>query len=341
MLDSNRVYEVLLDICDLVSPKRNGGYKARCPVCGDSKKNLRMQRLHVDWYDKHNDWVCTCYNGGCQFRSGNLYSLYSEVKGVTFGESKNHIDQLIYDTEEIKRRLTTSRATSASVEPVTQNNLNIDIENDCFTVNTVTEDRIHNRYINALINFIDRREIPNECFVAYKGRYKGRFIIPIYVDGKMVYFQGRAITKQIEPKYLNPVVDKSSIIMNIDKFDRSKYIVVTEGIIDAWMVENNQGVSVLGAHFDDDMISKLLKLTDMGVILCFDNPLIDDAGKVELRKFMHQSEYSSRVKYFLPMRKDFKDLNDLRSMIDGSIYDYVVDNSFSLLNVTVKLSLCL
>jgi len=116
---------------------------------------------------------------------------------------------------------------------------------------------------------------------------------------------------------------------------------VTEGIIDAWMVENNQGVPVLGAHFDDDMISKLLKLTDMGVILCFDNPLIDDAGKVELRKFMHQSEYSSRVKYFLPMRKDFKDLNDLRSMIEGSIYDYVVDNSFSLLNVTVKLSLCL
>ena len=341
MLDANRLHEVLLDICDLVTPKRNGGFKARCPVCGDSKKNLRMQRLHIDLYDKHEDWVCTCYNGGCSFRSGNIYSLYSEVKGVSFSEAKNHIDQLIYDTDEIKRRLTSTKGVSASVNTETQNILDIDLKNDCFSADTITDDRIHNRYINALKEFLLNRNIPNKCFVAYKGRYKGRFIIPIYVDGKMVYFQGRSITKQIEPKYLNPVVDKSNIIMNIDKFDRSKHIVMTEGIIDAWMIENNQGTSVLGAHFDDDVVMKLLKMTDKGVILCFDNPLIDEAGNSELKKFMYQSDYADRVKYFLPIRSDFKDLNDLRSLITGSMYDYVVENSFSLLNVTVKLSLCL
>lgn len=341
MLDNNRVHEVLIDMCDIVTPKRNGGFKARCPVCGDSKKNLRMQRLHVDWYQKHEDWVCTCYNGGCSYGSGNLYSLYMTVNGVTFGEAKNHIDQLVYDTEQIKKRLTTTRGVSASPEIKEKQTLDIDLVNECFTVNSITDDKIHNRYINALKQFVEKRYIPNECFVAYKGRYKGRFIIPVYVNGEMVYFQGRAIVDSIEPKYLNPVVDKSNIIMNIDKFDRSKYIIVTEGIIDAWMVENNQGMSVLGAHFDDDVISRLLKMTDMGVILCFDNPLIDEAGKNELRKFIYQSDYSNRVRYFLPMRKDFKDLNDLRSLITGSIYDYVIENSFSVLNVTVKLSLTL
>jgi hypothetical protein len=340
MLDENRVSEILSELdTDIIRHK--GYFKCRCMVCGDSKKNHKIKRLKVSYYPKYDTWMCYCWNGGCSVKGVDIYSLYAEVRGITFDESKNYIDRLIYDTEEIKRRLTTSKNLNTSIETKPKNNLDIDIENDCFSINSVTNDRIHNRYINALKGFVNDRNIPHECFVAYKGRYKGRYIIPIYVDGEMVYFQGRAITKQIEPKYLNPVVDKSGIIMNIDRFDRSKYIVVTEGIIDAWMVEYNQGMSVLGAHFDDGMVSKLLKLTDKGVILCFDNPLVDEAGMIELKKFIYQSDYSNRVKYFLPMRKDFKDLNDLRSLIDGSIYDYVVENSFSVMNVTVKLSLSL
>jgi hypothetical protein len=143
----------------------------------------------------------------------------------------------------------------------------------------------------------------------------------------------------IDPKYLNPVVDKSSIIMNRDKFDKSKFIILTEGIIDAWMVEENQGTSVLGAYFDDDFIEQVISMTDKGVILCFDNPLIDTSGREVLTQFIDESDYRHKVKYFLPDRKDFKDLNDLRSVYDGNIYDYVTKNSFGGLNVKVKLSL--
>jgi len=339
MLDSNRVHEVLSEICNSISPKRNGGYKCRCPICGDSEKNLNMKRLHVDWYQKYEKWMGYCYNGGCECRGMDIYSLYSHVKGISFGQAKGYIDQSVYDTEEIKKRLFTKTCSvSASIDEKDQH-LDIDIERECLSLNDVTTDRIYNRYLDALREFVSSRKIPNECFVAHSGRYKSRIIVPIYEDGKLVYFQGRAIDKSMEPKYLNPVVDKSGIIMNIKKFDRNKSIVITEGILDAWMVEDNQGTSVLGAHFDDDIIAKLLKLTDRDVILCFDNPYIDTAGREEIKKFIDTSVFKNKVRYFLPDRKDFKDLNELRLIYDGSIYDYVVDNSFSLLNIVVKLSL--
>lgn len=342
MVDNNRVHEVLIEICELVSPKRNGGFNARCPICGDSKKNKSLKRLHVDWYPKYDSWICTCFNGGCSYRSGNIYSLYAEAKGMSFGEAKEYIDQSRYDTEEIKRRLSTSSRSVSADTPVPsddRNPLDIDIDNECLSVHAVTDDRILSRYIVVLKKFMSERMIPHECYIAYTGRYKGRIIIPIYNNGRLVYFQGRSISKSIEPKYLNPVVDKSNIIMNVDKFDRSKSIIITEGIIDAWMVEGNQGTTVLGGHFDDDLIAKLIGMTDGNVILCFDNPLVDNAGKSEITNFIHNSDFKNRVRYFLPYRRDFKDLNDLRLIHDGSIYDYVVENSFSLLNVVVKLSM--
>lgn len=338
MLDANRVEEIVAEICEHYNRKRNGnGFNARCPVCGDSQKNTRMRRLHIDWYSKYEDWVVTCYNGGCSFRSGNIYSLYSTIKGCTYGESKKYIDQSVYNTSEIKKRLSRKRM-SAPVEEKTEQLLDLDM-NDCLPFNTVTEDRIKQRYVVALREFMKSRLIRKPCYVAHTGRYKNRFIIPVFIEGKMVYFQGRAMTKELEPKYLNPVVDKSLIIMNSDNFDRNRSIVVTEGIIDAWMVEHNQGTSVLGAYFDDDFIEKLLDMTDKDVIVCFDNPLIDEAGREVLKKFISESKYKDKVKYFLPDRKDFKDLNDLRILGEPKIYEYIVRNSFSSLNAKVKLSL--
>lgn len=338
MLDENRVEEILSEICESFVRKRNGGFNARCPICGDSKKSKRKRRLHIDWYQKYDSWVCTCYNGGCSFRSGNIYSLYAEARCMSFDDARKYIDQDTYDTEQIKKRL--SKSHNDNQVELSGKTGTLDLgKNDIIAHDAVVDDRIHKRYLKALKSFMTTRQINHPCFVAHDGKYKNRFIIPVYINDEMVYFQGRAISDITEPKYLNPEVDKSDIIMNSDKFDSSKYIIVTEGIIDAWMVENNQGTSVLGGYFDDDFIGKLFKMTDKGVILCFDNPYIDNAGMETLTMFLKESDYKDKVKYFLPNRKDFKDLNDLRRIHEGSIYNYILDNSFSSLNIRVKLSL--
>jgi hypothetical protein len=338
MLDGNRVEEIVAEICESYVRKRNGnGFNARCPVCGDSQKSKRIRRLHVDWYQRYESWVCTCYNGGCPFRSGNIYSLYSTVTGQSYSDTKKYINQEVYNTDEIKRRLANKKI-APPVEDTGDQVLDLDM-NDCLSFRDNPDDKVEIRHVVALQQFMLKRHIRKPCFVAFKGRYKGRFIIPIYINKKMVYFQGRAMLSIIDPKYLNPVVDKSSICMNIDNISRDMSIVVTEGIIDAWMVEDNQGTSVLGAHFDDEKIGRLLTMTDKDVILCFDNPLIDNSGREEILKFIAHSRFKDKVKFFLPKRTDFKDLNDLRSIIKGNMYNYIIDNSFSSLNVKVKLSL--
>lgn len=339
MLDANRVDEILSEICEHHVRKRNGnGFNARCPVCGDSAKKQRLRRLHVDWYQKYETWAVTCYNGGCSFRSGNIYSLYATVTGVDYRDACKYIDQNTYNTEDIKKRLATKAPAPSATYTPTNQILDLDLK-DCLSLRCTSDDRVRNRYITALRDFMIERHIRKNCFVAFKGRYKNRFIIPIYIEGKMVYFQGRAMSKVIEPKYLNPEVDKSTITKMHKDFNRDKSIIVTEGIIDAWMVEGNQGVSVLGAYFDDDIVAHLLTQTDKDVIICFDNPRIDDSGKKVLLQFIEESKFKNKVKFFLPDRKDFKDLNDLKILGCENIYDYVVSNSFSSLNVKVKLSL--
>lgn len=345
MIEDNRVYEILTEICESVSHKRNKrGFIARCPVCGDSQKSKRIRRLHTDYYTKHNDWAITCYNGGCPFRSGNLYSLYATVKGITFREAKKYIDEDKYDSEKIIQALSGSKAPEEIEEIQVSQELSLHINDILFMNDEVPDDRIKRRYHTALIKFIKDRMIPEDyaiqMCVAHSGRYQGRVIIPIFIDRKLMYFQGRSLFDNVKPKYLNPDIDKSMIISNSDNFSRDKYIIVTEGIIDSWMVEDHQGTSVNGGYFSDELIDFLLTKTDKGVILVPDNITIDKGAKDTLEKFLKESRSAGKVGYFLMPGSRNKDLNNLRvSNPDLNIYEYIVENMIGKFATEMKMNL--
>lgn len=337
MIDEGRVSQVLGEICDTVKHKRSSmGFMARCPVCGDSQKHKRMGRLHVDYYSQYDDWIAKCYNGGCDISgSTNLTSLYSRVKGITYTEARKYIDNGGgYDIQSIKDRL--MGKSTPVVEQKKEQFFDLDMKH-CLSRHDEPTDRVLIRCKKYLDDFITRRMIPDdkECFIAFDGRYKGRIIIPIIINGEMVYFQGRTVVGA-EPKYLNPVVDKSLIISNIDRFDKDKSIIITEGLIDSWMA-GNQGTACIGAYISDEFVDLVSKHTNKDVIICFDNPLIDKSGKNELIKFINESAYSKKVKYFLPKRTDFKDLNDLKLLGVDDIYQYVLSHSHQSFNVIVNL----
>ncbi len=343
MLEFYRVLEVSNEICDGVTTKGDH-ITARCPVCGDSAKSKRVKRLHIDWYHKYDTWVVTCYNGGCPFRSGDIYSLYSACKGIPYKESKKYINQEIYDTKSIKKRLKPKIRPIQSKEEKPDQSFDIDFDTECLKLSDKPEGRVQERLYVALQSFILDRcltDYQDIIYVAHSGKYKARFIIPIIIDGKIVYYQGRAVVPSIEPKYLNPEVDKDVIILNSDKFSKDKSIILAEGTLDAWMVNYNQGTSFLGSFINDDFIESLLSYTDEGLIIAWDNPFIDKAGKDELIKFIEESKYAKKVKYFLMPYKDCKDLNDLKIKhpeVDN-VYDYIVKHSFSYYNTLIKLRL--
>lgn len=338
MVERHKVEEFLYGNCAKV--KRDGnGYVLRCPVCGDSKKNPNKRRCHVDYYAKYDEWIYTCYNGGCPNPSGNIQSLYMQVLGVSFSEACNVLEDRKYDGEKIKDRLSGHR--TYVDEEDDKGELDLDIT-CCYTVRDTPPNIIGRKYVNVLRKFVVERRIPlkYQPMICSCGKYKNRIILPVYEGGKMVYFQGRAIYDDMEPKYLNPVVKKEDIIFNKERFERDKYIVVCEGQIDAMMV-GNQGTTCLGAKTSDEFLEKLFPLTDKGIILALDNPLIDKSGYECCKSILEESRYAKKLKYFFMPDTINKDLNDLVRSKDinflHDVYDFVVENSMTHFKTTMKM----
>jgi hypothetical protein len=125
--------------------------------------------------------------------------------------------------------------------------------------------------------------------------------------------------------------------LNKNKFDRDKYIIATEGLLDAYSI-GHQGTSYLGGYISDDFIKKLLKLTDVGVILAPDNPSIDKRGKEAISKFMKERiSNDSRIKFFIYPSNSYKDINNIvaKDKIDD-VYRFVAENSYSKVMYRIK-----
>jgi len=337
MIDFNKVCDFCFEYCENVQIKKSGnGIIARCPFCGDSKKSSKIRRFHLDYYPPYQTYIGRCYNGGCELYTDptDIIKIVAKLKNISYRQAKKEISETPYNSSYIKKKLKKEKK-EVEYEKST-GVLDLDMS-DCLFVDSKPNGRIEERLHKHLLSFIEDRCIPVECFVAVKGRYKGRIIIPVYIDNKLVYFQGRSILDEIEPKYLNPYVEKETVIMNIDKFDRSKSIICTEGIIDAYMVNHNQGTTPMGASISDDILGILLKNTDEHVIVALDNPLIDKSGYKNIMKMITKSKYGRSVKYFIMPYPDIKDLNELKvkKRIDD-IYQFVLDHSKTPFYITTK-----
>lgn len=214
------------------------------------------------------------------------------------------------------------------------------ILNDCISLDDDVDGIIKTKYHNILKEFYEKRKIDKDIkfYIAYKGEYKNRIIIPIYDNNKLVFFQGRAINDQMLIKYKNPSSPKHNIIFNRNNFEKNKYIVITEGILDALSIKN-QATVCLGAFISDDFLKKLFEYTDRGIIISLDN---DETGIKSMITLMKESNYKNKLKYFvMPKRYNkIKDLNELKVKENiEDIYEFVVNNSHDLLKANVLLKM--
>lgn len=329
------VEQFLYTNCNKV--KRNGdGYVLRCPICGDSKKNPNMRRCNVDYYPKYDEFIYKCYNGDCPESSGNIQSLYAHVMGVTWKEANDELIEKKYNSVKIKEKL--DRKKNAYVDEVDdKGTLDLD-PNDCVSLTDKPEGRIQQKYQDKLKQFHIERWIPTRrnVVVAHSGKYKNRYIIPVYEGGKLVYFQGRSMTKEQMPKFLNPVVVKEHIILNRELFDPEKYIIISEGLVDAFMIEYDQGTTCLGASISDVFLEHILPLSKKGVIVALDNPAIDKSGYTNYKKIVENCKHAGRLRYFFMPDTVHKDLNEYKvKNKDVNMYDFVVANSVSFFKTSI------
>lgn len=315
MLSLELVTEFVFEYFLNVSISKNGThFLTRCTLCGDSKKSLSKKRFNLS-YNNGNP-IYHCWN--CS-ESGSFLQLYSKLKCIEIEDAKKEL--FGFDPERLIQRLSNKKRTKVLKE-IEYENHNW-ILNDCVTrfstlIDSPDGGLMYSKYVEVVDIFSKNRKLSRDIklFFAYKGDYKGRIIIPIYDEyNDITYFQARRIPgSDMQPKYKNPTLAKGNIIFNEHKFKSDKDIIVVEGLIDA-MTIGDQGTAMLGSSLSDDFLSKLFKLTDLCVIVAFDN---DEPGYISLEKFMKESKYSKKVFYFL-MPNDSKDINSY-------MVDYGIDN---------------
>jgi len=320
------IYENLTNV---KTTKNGTHFNARCPICGDSKKSLSKKRFHLQ-FDDENSIYWKCFN--CN-ESGNFYSLYSSITGVTDKEAWKKFNG--YSADRVKNNLTKPNRK----QQIKQNNRQTFnyILNDCLSVNSVASSHLQKQYIKCLKDFINTRKIKQDLFVAYKGQFEGRIIIPVYDDKDIVYFQGRRINDKMEPKYLNPSCNKEQIVLNKDNFNINKKIIICEGLIDADTI-GKQATCMLGKELNEEVFRELYYKYKQGIILLMDN---DQDGMDKLKDY--SMKYKDMCKYFLMpnIYKNYKDLNEIvmDNINISNMYDFVVNNSYSYLQIQMQLKM--
>jgi hypothetical protein len=111
------------------------------------------------------------------------------------------------------------------------------------------------------------------------GRYQNRLVFPVYENGRLVYFQGRAMWESTDPKFLkslNPLKEggfavNSEVLFNLDQARRYLRVAITEGPIDAVHV-GPDAVCTFGKKISAAQIAKLLLAGVKGIDLMWDGP---------------------------------------------------------------------
>ena len=324
MLDMNFVQNFCIENLDQVKITKNGSsILARCPICHDSNKSSTKKRFHLDLKQ---DWIYHCFN--CN-TAGNFIGLYAHIKGMSYKDAYREIYSFEKQIENFKKEVHIKEEKKEYIEQ----NFN-DILVDCISEKDFPNSIVQTKLLEKLKEFRESRKIFNyPLFVCFNGQYRNRIIIPIYKGSDIVYFQARAINDS-NLKYINPEVEKSSIILNENNFNKEKHIIITEGILDALSVEN--GTTCLGASISNDFIETLYTKTNKNIIIALDN---DERGIQETINILETSSFSEKLLYFITPFKE-KDLNEL--LVNSSsenLYEIVVENSFTKFEVNLKQSL--
>lgn len=323
-----------------VSVHKNGThFHARCVLCGDSKKNKRKKRFHLEWNNGLVKWHC--FNCGKSSKDFSFLKLYQMVTGISFDQAKR--DLYRYDSDKLKNRLSKNISEEKNEDTDIYYN---DLMHDCISETGHVDSMLAPVWRDCVKSFREERMIPEKykLFYAYKGYYQGRIIIPVY-DGQenIIYFQARRVPGSgIDPKYKNPASLKGLIIHNSEMFDRNKPIIVTEGLIDAFMI-GDQGTTALGKEIGEELLKKLFKLTDKYVVLAYDN---DDEGQKSLQEFIsRRTDYENnflrrgKLKFFVMPEhlSHCKDINicKVEEGIDD-MYRFILENSLSWERIKVK-----
>lgn len=308
---------------------------ARCPVCGDSKKNQNSKRLHL--YKKGDYVLCNCFNGDCKVKNRTMYTFLrdffpehvSAYKQENFRENIKNLksgDVFAEFRKASEKSLEFSEKASDNENPVKAfidlKEVFIPLENSLEALQYVENrrfDYLGSRFLGKWFFSKNDIEIDGKLY-----RTRNSVIIPLYSGERTYGFYSRNISSKDFCTYMHEA-NTGYKIWNFFDVDKTKDVYVFEGIFDALSSGLENVVALLGASLPDERLSEITP------IFVLDN---DRTGLV------NSLRYSSKYRvYVQPREFPQKDMNELKKENpDLCIPDLINKNLFTSIAAKVKIS---
>lgn len=268
MISSTFIKEYLLDKLGKNSRLASGGSELVMPSI--FLENDWKMHMSVNLYTG----LFQCFKSK---RKGNFVHLFAHLEGISFKKSFDELSfrSFIHEDKEPEKK---EREPSPALDQLSGLE-KITIEYPNGETTDLGTKAWYYLFQRKLFNEVKDTET---YYVCHEGKYEDRIIFPFYAKDKMVFFQGRSMSKEQYPKYLNPVEVKTSDVIVPFDLDRPS-LYVTEGPTDmiSLRLAGYNATCTFGSvvsHTQADM----LKSYYGRIIMAYDS---DDAGDSGLRRF--------------------------------------------------------
>lgn len=304
---------------------------ARCPVCGDSRSNKRMKRLHL--YIKNNVTNVNCFNGECASHNKTVYgflldffpALLSQYKRERFTDTLEKLARGETDDvfASIKKVLVVPVIQEQKKEVLVQ-----DLSSFFMGINDVPEciQYLSNRGINYNESKYGKWYFGFQDLTIGGILYKttNAVVIPLYYEGIMYGFYSRNIYEKTFYTYNNSV-NIGYKLWNWFNVDKNKQVYIFEGIFDAISSGLDNVIALMGAKLPNDRLKELKQ-----PVFVLDN---DKSG------FINSLQYcKSAPVYIQPTKYIEKDMNNLMLKYpELNLAELITSNLYSGIGAEVRI----
>jgi len=269
-----------------------------CPICKKTKDSTYDKKKLVIRTD---NFLTHCWI--CGYKSKNILELLQKFHKVY--------------TEEYIKGFLKSEELFAEIKENVEEDKSIRLPLDFELLATADrQDPLVRRYIGYLksrgiknINLESSLWYWRFGFSRNDTRYKDRIIFPSFDEnGNLNYFTARSINKFIKPKYVNPPINRNSIIFNEIILDWKKPLVLVEGPFDLIKCTQN-ATCILGSELNNDylLFQKIIR-NNTPVILALDPDAAVKQNKIA--KELYSWNIDVRV---LEIPKKYSDVGEMES----------------------------
>ncbi len=263
----------------------------RCCFCGDSKKKSSKKR--GNYYFKSASFYC--FN--CQ-HSCDSYGLIAELEGKPYATVKADFFKYEHSGGGTFEYIQTFDG-EPTPEPVRS-------EDFILPETWISLEDKPRQYIDE--RMIDKAPNLTSNWRMYYNTESERLVIPWIENGKIVYYQERAIYDKQLPKYLFPRDTHGRPMFGIDNIDPNyPWIFYLEGALDSIWVKN--GTASGSISLSKTQLDTLSNFVEHQIVYFPDNPWVDKASLENIRKL--SVSHKDLLVWMWPRNFTEKDVNEV------------------------------